>query len=127
METAIVIVQVLIACAMIDVWLLRYDRPLRARGGDAKTMVEEFRVYGLPDGFRRLVRVLKLGCGALLLVGIWIPAVAVAAGALLAVLMAGAIAMHVKVGDPWLKAVPATFFFALCCFVVYANWTVSIA
>ena len=78
-------VQVFIAVAMFDVWLFRYNRPLRARGGDAKTMVEEFRVYGLPDWLRQLVRVLKLGSAVLMIVGIWYPMAALVSGAGLAV------------------------------------------
>ena len=93
---------------MFDVWLIRYDKPQRARGGDAKTMIEEFRVYGLPDWFRNLIRVLKLSFGTLMIVGIWIPTAALVAGSGLAVLMAGAIAMHIKVKDPALKSLPAT-------------------
>ena len=114
-------VQVFIALAMFDVWLFRYNRPLRARGGDAKTMVEEFRVYGLPDWLRELVRVLKLGAGVLMIVGIWYPPAALVSGAGLAVLMAVAIAMHIKVHDPLYKALPATLFFSLSCYVAYAH------
>lgn len=106
---------------MIDVWILRYDKPLRARGGDAQTMVEEFRVYGLPDWFRVLTRVLKLGSAALIAIGIWYPVSALAGGSLLAVLMAGAVAMHIKVKDAWFKAVPASFFLGLSLFVAYAH------
>ncbi len=127
MELVLVSAQVFILVAMLDVWLLRYDQPLLARGGDAKTMAEEFRLYGLPDWFRQLVRVLKLGCGAFVFVGIWVPMAAVIAGLMLAVLMAGAIVMHVKIGDPWFKAVPATFFFTLSAFVAYMNWTPATA
>ena len=114
-------VQVFVAVAMFDVWLLRYDRPLRARGGNAKTMVEEFRVYGLPDWFRQLVRVLKLGSGVLMVVGIWYPPAALVAGLVLVVLMGGAIAMHAKIRDPLLKWMPATLFFLLSCYVVYVH------
>jgi hypothetical protein len=114
--------QLFIAVAMVDVWLLRYDKPLRARGGDAQTMREEFRVYGLPDWFRGLIRVLKLGSAALLVVGIWHPASALVGGLALVFLMAGAIAMHVKVRDPLYKALPATLFFLLSCYVTWANW-----
>ena len=64
------------------------------------TMVEEFKVYGLPDWSRPLVRVLKLGSG---------------------VLMGGATAMHARIRDPLLKWVPATLFFLLSCYVVYAH------
>lgn len=127
MELALICAQVFILVAMVDVWLLRYDQPLLARGGDARTMAEEFRLYGLPDWFRHLIRALKLGCGALVFLGIWFPLAAVVAGSLLAALMAGAIAMHVKIKDPWVKSVPATFFFTLSVFVAYMNWTAAAA
>lgn len=120
MTNPVIAVQVLIALAMLDVWLLRYERPLRARGGDARTMVEEFKVYGLPDWMLPLVRVLKLGAGTLMVVGIWYPVAAAIAGIILVVLMGGAILMHLKVKDPLLKSVPATFFFVLSCYVVFA-------
>ncbi|MEM1450113.1 MAG: DoxX family protein [Planctomycetota bacterium] len=122
MDTALTITQLLLAAAMVDVWILRYDKPLRARGGDAQTMVEEFRVYGLPDWFRNLVRVLKLGSAALIVAGFWSGPAGFAGGALLAVLMAGAVSMHIKVGDPVLKSVPATFFLLLSAFVAYSFW-----
>ncbi|MHC4377274.1 MAG: DoxX family protein [Planctomycetota bacterium] len=121
METALTVAQLFIAIAMVDVWILRYDKPLRARAGDAQTMVEEFRVYGLPDWFRNLTRVLKLSAAALLVLGLRFDWPAFAGGALLVVLMAGAVAMHVKVGDSPLKSVPATFFLALSGFVAYGH------
>ncbi|MEM6672441.1 MAG: DoxX family protein [Planctomycetota bacterium] len=122
MDPTLTIIQLLLAAAMVDVWLLRYDKPLRARGGDAQTMVEEFRVYGLPDWFRSVIRVLKLGCAVLLVVGIWHAGTALIGGTLLAALMAGAVAMHIKVSDPWLKSVPATFFLLLSAYVAYSHW-----
>ena len=121
MDVWLIAIQVFIAVAMFDVWLLRYDKPLRARGGDAKTMVEEFRVYGLPDWSRTLVRVLKLGSAVLLLVGVWYTPAAFVAGVVLVILMAGAIVMHVKVRDPVYKALPATLFFLLSCYVAWTN------
>ena len=116
---ALAVVQIFIAVAMFDAWLFRYNRPLRARGGDAKTMAEEFKVYGLPEWLLHLVRVLKLGSGVLMIAGIWYPAAALAAGIGLAVLMAAAIAMHIKIRDPLYKAMPATLFFLLSCWVAY--------
>lgn len=124
METVLTATQLLIAIAMVDVWILRYDKPLRARGGDAQTMVEEFRVYGLPDWFRDLTRALKLSAAGLLVAGLVYDWAAFAGGALLVVLMAGAVAMHVKVSDPWLKSVPATFFLGLSGFVAWAHMSV---
>ena len=121
MNLLVTIAQVFIAVAMFDVWLFRYDKPQRARGGEAKTMAEEFAVYGLPAWFRHVIRVLKLGAGTLLVVGIWYEPLALAGGLLLVVLMGGAIAMHVKVRDPLYKSIPATTFFLLSAFVAYAH------
>ena len=122
MDPWINVVQVFIAIAMFDVWLFRYDRPQRARGGDARNMVEEFRVYGLPDWFRNVVRVLKLGAGTLMVVGIWSTSAALVAGTVLVVLMGGAILMHVKVRDPFFKSMPATLFFVLSGLVMLDHW-----
>ena len=122
MDPWINVVQAFIAIAMFDVWLFRYDRPQRARGGDAQTMAEEFRVYGLPDWFRNVVRVLKLAAGTLMVVGIWSPQAALVAGMALVILMGGAILMHIKVRDPLYKSIPATTFFVLSGLVMLDHW-----
>jgi preprotein translocase subunit YajC len=122
MDLWINVAQAFIAIAMFDVWLFRYNRPQRARGGDAQTMAEEFRVYGLPDWFRNLIRVLKLSAGTLMVVGIWSAQAALVAGIMLVIMMGGAIVMHIKVRDPLLKSVPATTFFVLSGLVAYAHW-----
>jgi len=111
--------QIFIACAMLDVWLIRYNRPGVFRGGQAKTMAEEFGHYGLPVWFRNTIRVAKLSLGGLMIVGIWLPAVAAVAGLALAVLMAGAVAMHLKVKDPLYKALPSSTFLLLSLLVAY--------
>ena len=122
MDPWINVVQAFIAIAMFDVWLFRYDRPQRARGGDAQSMAEEFRVYGLPDWFRNVVRVLKLASGTLMVVGIWSGQAALIAGCALVILMGGAIAMHIKVRDPLFKSIPATTFFVLSALVAFDHW-----
>lgn len=119
MELFLILTQIFIACAMLDVWLIRYNRPGVFRGGEAKTMAEEFEHYGLPVWFRNFIRVSKLSAGAMMIIGIWIPPVAVIAGAGLAVLMAGAVAMHVKVKDPLYKALPSSAFLVLSALVAY--------
>lgn len=117
----ITIIQIFLAAAMFDVWLFRYRTPGIFRGGDSKTMVEEFRVYGLSDGFRNLVRVLKLTAGVLMIAGIWSDLIAFIAGLWLAVLMAGAMSMHFKVKDPLYKAFPSTTFFLMCLLVAWMH------
>jgi hypothetical protein len=114
-----IVIQVFLAVAMFDVWLFRYRTPGIFRGGDSTTMEEEFRVYGLPDWFRNLVRVLKLTAGVCMILGIWYDMVGLFAGVLLSILMAGAVAMHVKVRDPAFKAIPSTSFLAMSIWVVW--------
>jgi len=114
-------IQAFLAAAMFDVWLFRYRTPGIFRGGDAKTMEEEFEVYGLPDWFRSLMRILKLTAGVLMIIGIWFNLVALIAGVGLAVLMGGAVSMHIKVKDPLYKAIPSFSFFLMCLLVAWVH------
>jgi hypothetical protein len=77
-------------------------------------MKEEFEVYGLPSWFMRAVGFLKVALSVLLIAGIWLPAVTKPAAGGTAVLMAGAVAMHVKVKDPVRRSLPALAILVLC-------------
>lgn len=121
MHFVITILQIFLAIAMFDVWLFRYRTPGCFRGGDSTTMEEEFKVYGLSDNFRRLVRILKLSAGTLMVVGVWYDSIAFLAGVLLGFLMFGALAMHIKVKDPLFKAIPAISFFLMSVLVAYVH------
>jgi uncharacterized membrane protein YphA (DoxX/SURF4 family) len=107
MDTAVVVIQIIVALGILNVWILRYGKPTSWRGGDAKNMKEEFEVYGLPGWFTNLVGFLKLLLAALLIAGLWVPALTRPAAVGLAVLMLGAVSMHVKVKDPLKKSLPA--------------------
>ena len=63
MNTFLILTVIFLACAMMDVWILRHSNPGLVRGGNSKSMVEESRHYGLPDWFRNLMRVAKLSAG----------------------------------------------------------------
>ncbi len=54
-----------------------------------------------------LVGLLKVGAGVVLVTGVWLDLPVQAAAGVVALLMVGAIAMHVKVGDPVGRSVPA--------------------
>lgn len=41
---------------------------------------------------------------------------------IVALIMAGALAMHVKVGDPFKKSVPALSVLALCVIIIAGHW-----
>lgn len=81
-------------------------------------MRDEFALYGLPPWFMWVVGLLKVSLATLLIFGIWIPHLSKPATFGIAGLMLGAIAMHVKIGDPWKKALPASSVLVPCLAVV---------
>jgi uncharacterized membrane protein YphA (DoxX/SURF4 family) len=95
------------------VWLLRRDSATAYRGGEAKNLKEEFATYGLPAPMFYIVGGLKIICGVLLLVGLGFRPVVLPAAAVVVVLMLGAVAMHLKVGDAVSKYVPAALMLAM--------------
>ena len=113
MDSFVILLQLLIAAAMLDVWLIRYNSPGFSRGGNAKTMAEEFRVYGLPDWFGNLIRFLKLTAGGMMVLGIWWYQFALVSGFCLTIMMMGAMSMHFKVKDPVYKVLPSALFGSL--------------
>ena len=119
MTIVVMIIQIVIALGIFNVWLLRYGKPSIWRGGDAQNMTEEFQVYGLPTWFVCVIRFLKVACAVLLIIGLWLPAVTKPAAIVIAILMLGAVVMHVKVKDPLKKSLPA-FSLLLLCLIVAA-------
>ena len=107
------ILQAIVGLGLLNVWLLRRDIATAYRGGEAKNLKDEFATYGLPAPMFYIVGGLKIICGALLLVGFAYPPVVLPAAAVIAVLMMGAVAMHLKVGDPVSKYVPAALMLAM--------------
>lgn len=109
--------QVVLALGIVNVWILRRDRATAFRPAGASNISDEFRRYGLPDWMRVAVGSTKLALAGLLLVGIVFPPVALPAAAGMALLMVGAIAAHLRVGDPLRKAAPATLMLVMASFV----------
>lgn len=102
-----VIMQVVAALGLLNVWVLRFNKRTAYRGGNAESMREEFAAYGLPGWFAVAIGALKVGAALALLGGIWLPALVLPAAALIVFLMLGALAMHAKIHDPLMKFLPA--------------------
>ncbi len=117
MEWLVNACQLIIGLGLLSVWLLRRDKPTMWRGGNAKNMREEFAVYGLSPGFMMVVGFLKISLGLCLILGLWVHSITRPAAIGVAVLMLGAVAMHVKVKDPLKRALPAFTLLALAIFV----------
>ena len=102
------ILQVVVGLGLLNVWLLRRNSATAYRGGRATNLKDEFATYGLPAPMFYIVGGLKIACGVLLLVGLAYRPVVLPSAAIVAGLMAGAVVMHLKVGDAVTKYVPAT-------------------
>ena len=74
---------------------------------DAKNMREEFAVYGLSPGFMKVIGFLKVTLAVCLIIGLWVHIVTRPAAIGVAVLMLGAVAMHVRKKDPINRSLPA--------------------
>lgn len=121
MKTVSLVIQLTVALGLLNVWVLRFNRPTPYRGGLSKSMPEEFATYGLPPWALWLVGAMKVSCALCLIAGVWVPALVLPACSLIAALMLGAILMHLRVRDPLMKSVPAGAVLALTAFILAAT------
>ncbi len=121
MSIVISILQIVVALGLLNVWLLRFSQPTAYRGGQARTMPDEFAAYGLPRWSTYVVGTLKVGAAICLIAGLWLPFLVFPAALLIAILMVGAIAMHLKIGDPFMKSLPALGMLALSVIICLAS------
>ncbi|MDT0606326.1 DoxX family protein [Croceitalea rosinachiae] len=121
MEYITIIIKVFIFFSIVNVWFLRFNKPTSWRGGQATNMKKEFEIYGLSETMLYLVGGLKVLAATLLLVSIWVPQLTLPASAIIAILMAGAIAMHNKVKDPLRRSFPAFAFLVLSIVLILSN------
>ena len=111
------ILQLVVGLGLLNVWMIRRGGPTSYRGGHAQTLRGEFETYGLPIWMFYLVGGLKVVAGLALIVGIWVPTLVRPAALLVAVLMVGAIVMHLKVKDPMPRSLPALAVLAMCSWI----------
>lgn len=114
MEYVVIALQLIVALGILNVWLLRSGKATAFRGGDAKTLRQEFAAYGLPFWFMCVIGVLKVGLALALLAGIWNHRITQPAAIGMGALMMGAFVMHLKVKDPITKAMPSIVVLAMC-------------
>ncbi|WP_432410643.1 DoxX family protein [Rasiella sp. SM2506] len=119
MEIFIIILKVVVAVSLLNVWLIQYNKPTQWRGGNAQNIVEEFKVYGLPVWMCYVVGFLKVTSSIALIASIWFPVLEFPAAATLAVLLAGSISMHLKISDLLKKSFPAALFLSMCLLIIF--------
>jgi hypothetical protein len=105
-----IILKIIVGLSILNVWLIQPKKATKWRGGNAKTIVEEFKVYGLSKQSCYLVGFLKVGLALMLLVSIPFETLTLIGSLGLSVLLLGSIVMHFKVKDELFKSFPAFLF-----------------
>lgn len=114
MEYLVILLKLIVAFSLLNVWLVQSNKPSKWRGGAAQTLKEEFQVYGLPKFTFYLVGFLKVGLAILLLLSIYYTDLKETAAYGLAILLSGSVLMHIKVKDVISKSFPAILFLSMC-------------
>ena len=119
MTTLLMILQLIIAIGLINVWLFRFNKATDYRGGNATNMKEEFIAYGLPVWLMYFVGTLKVLIALMLIISFWIEQLLLYNLIALALLMIAAVLMHVKVKDPIKKSYPALSILFMIALIMY--------
>lgn len=113
-DIALVGVQVLLGIAMVGAGAAKLA------GQDSQ--VEDFERFGYPQWFRVVTGVLELFAGLGLFAAILLTnPFAVAGAALAAVVLSGAIATHIRAGDPLPNIVPAVVLWSLAIVTIWGT------
>lgn len=119
MDYITIALQCIVGFSILNVWLIQNKKPTQWRGGDATTIIEEFKVYGLPVWSCYVIGTLKVLLAIGLLVAIWYPELRQFSALGLAALLLGSIAMHLKIKDPIKKSIPAFLFLLMCLYIAF--------
>ena len=114
MENLKLLVQLILALGIYNVWIINYTKGSKYRGGNSNNMSEEFEAYGFKSWFMKIIGFSKLTLATLLIAGIWFPFLIDPSAFLIGMLMVGAIFAHLKVNDPFVKSIPALLMLILC-------------
>ncbi|GGA24609.1 hypothetical protein GCM10010917_06850 [Paenibacillus physcomitrellae] len=86
-----------------------------------KTQIEAFKQLGLPQWFRIVTAIVQYIGVAGLIVGFWLPCIAGWSGVWLGITMLAAVFFHIKVKEPFSKAVPALVLALLALVLIWLN------
>jgi hypothetical protein len=118
-----IILKIIVGLSILNVWLIQPKKATQWRGGYAKTIIEEFKVYGLSKEFCYLVGFLKVGLALVLLASIKFATLTLIGSLGLAVLLLGSVIMHIKVSDKLLKSFPALLFLTMNLAIAFISST----
>jgi hypothetical protein len=114
MENIKLVIQLILALGIYNVWIINYTKESKYRGGKSNNMSEEFEAYGFKSWFMKFIGLSKLTLATLLIAGIWFPYLVDPSAFLIGTLMVGALFAHLKINDPFVKSIPALIMLILC-------------
>ena len=117
----IIALKIIVGVSILNVWLLRKNKTTKWRGGTAKTILEEFQVYGFSKSFCYFIGFLKVSLAILLLASIQFKTLTLLGALGLSILLVGSIIMHIRVKDAWYKSFPAFLFIVMNLIIAYTS------
>ena len=111
MENIAILAQLIIAIAILIVWVFRFDN-----------IVVEFKQYDISDLVRSMVGASKIALATLLVVGVFYKEVVFISALLMAFLMVCAQIAHIKVKNPLSKYIPSFLLLILSLFVAAVDY-----
>ena len=121
MDYIIIVLKLIVSLSILNVWLIQQKKPTKWRGGNAKTITEEFEVYGLSKSFCYVIGFLKVSLALILLASIQFEALTLIGSLGLTTLLLGSIIMHFRVKDELYKSFPAFLFIVMNLVIAYAS------
>ena len=113
-----ILLKAAIFITILNVWFVRFNKPTKYRGGGAKSMKEEFEVYGISSSAMYIVGAIKVALATALFASIWYPDLSIPMAAGMAIFMLGAIVMHFKANDPSIRSFPALTLLLSCILII---------
>ena len=111
------ILQLIIGISILFVWLVRSHVPTNFRVGNANNLREEVLEVGLPSIFYDIMKVVKPMFAFFLIVGLFYAPMTFPSMIVTTIFMLGALWMHIKAKDNFVKIIPALTLFSFCVFI----------
>ena len=117
----LIALKLIVGLSILNVWLIQPKKATKWRGGNAKTLIEEFEVYGLSKTVFYVIGFLKVGLALILLASIKFESLTLIGSIGLALLLLGSVIMHIKVKDELFKSFPAILFIILNLVIIFLS------
>jgi hypothetical protein len=120
-DYTLIVLKVIVGLSILNVWLIQPQKSTKWRGGNAKTIIEEFEAYGLSKSFCYIIGFLKVSLALILLASIKFEALTLIGSIGLSLLLLGSIIMHLKIKDELFKSFPAALFIVMNVTIIFLS------